>query len=160
MSALGRSRLITAIFVAPLGGCVVGTLVFGVGNLIARQSWADLTALAVLPIYAIVYGCTIGITWTVLMLLPLHSLLFRLRQRHVWGYLAIGILGGAAAAQIFFWSAFLVTSGQYSAESAGDDSVAQTPFASVLATCVALVFWLLRRPDRDAEAPNPANSTP
>jgi hypothetical protein len=148
------SRLVIAILVAPVIGCLVGLTVWAlVYTLVAGSLNAGPLILA--PVLGLTYGVSIGIAAMILFGLPIHALLHRFKRARSWAYLLGGSLAGAV-------TPFLVILA-LSAGGEGDESLLTVATQSVppgafLGLCCAGAFWLIRRPDLDP--PNPPTSRP
>jgi hypothetical protein len=90
----------------------------------------------------------VGFAGTLIVGVPLHTLLTWKRWTQWWAYVVAAALGGAAAAIALI----LVTPNSWGY--LGSTLLAGTSWAAL----IGLIAWLIRRPDRDAP-PNPPTST-
>lgn len=145
------SRLVIATLAAPVAGCVVGAVLWGLGYMVfTGESGAG--SILLLPFMGFAYGVSIGMIASLVVGLPVHVLLVRMRLTSVWAYLACGAVSGAPMAFLVM----LAVSGSSPPENSNEVVVGATPLGAFLGFWVAAFFWLIRRPDRDP--PNPPTS--
>ena len=98
-----RHRLITAIAIAPVAGCVVGSAV----------NPTQVSGLLILPIYGLLYGCRVGMPSMLIFGLPWHWALGRLGLRDDFGYALGGAIAGLITPFLVFTLGSLATGGAY-----------------------------------------------
>lgn len=99
-------------------------------------------------------GTLLGALWgqlaTLLVGLPAHVVILGQRTKPAWKYALAGVIAGVLFGAAFCWPMLSGVSGPSLA------NVAWLAIASASAGAIGgLVFWLIRRPDRDAPASAP-----
>lgn len=151
-----KTRALFAVVVAPVAGCLLGTVAFGLVGLIAGDNPAAWSALILLPIYGFAYGVSVGVWAMVFAGIPAHLLLKRLGARAVWAYALAGVVIGLATPFAFTFFIRLAFD-TYTLQQVRDDAIGMLPLGAWLGLCISVIAWLIRRPDRDART-NPPTS--
>jgi hypothetical protein len=153
-------RLLVATVVAPTSGCLFGLFSYAIGNALLNPPnitfggvAEGMVGIVLLAIYGIAYGCGVGMAAMIVFGLPIHAALVRLNLRHLPAYALGGIPAGAAAPFLFTGFASVFFGGAYTWRQALSDGLNIVPLGAWLGACVLAVFWLIRRPDRDAANP-------
>ena len=147
-------RMLMAVFVAPFAGCFFGLVVWSIGfALVTEASPPSLVLLLMLPIYGFAYGVSVG-PWAMILLgIPAHFLLKKTGIHGLWAYTLAGILIGALVPFLVMGSMSVWSRALYPWSRAFDDAVRTMPLGAWLGLCIAVIAWLIRRPDRDAANP-------
>ena len=149
MPAIIRTAL--GLFLAPIAGGMTGLLIYlGYSSIVDPTSVVGGDTVDTLRFgvtAGAMYGGLLGVVPSFLVGWPLHIVMQRLRLTQWWAYIALGLLLAAVAgllvAPTFGMSVIYFGAG----------------IMLMLAMSGAiggLVFWLIRRPDRDAPASPPA----
>ena len=147
-------RLILAFLLAPVVASFVGALILvinGFADRITHPSEDGFHSIA--PAEILMLGSAIGATWGQLPILVLslnaHTQLMKHTTRKAWMYSA----AGASAGLIF--GALFVGGILFGLQVNLTDIASLIPASLFAGAIGGLVFWLIRRPDRDATASAP-----
>ena len=151
-----RSTVALAAVASTVLGCVFGTTLSGVTFVLNADANMDWSGVWLLPLYGLGYSMVVGAPSMLIFGLPIHALLTRLNRRGVGSYLAAGAVGGSLTVGAVFLIAFASFAGTY--ERALTDMQGVIPLGVTIGICVATIFWLIRRPDRNP--PNPPTRAP
>jgi hypothetical protein len=153
----GLVRLIIATLAAPFLGVLIGAL-----PLLATQTAEFAQSEAAEPgtvgflignavVIALYAACFLALPAMVVIGLPAHAALSALRLRHAWHYAISGVAPGIAMASLLvFWLTDETTS--------VGNLLQMLALGAFTGAATAWIFWLIRRPDRDA--PNPITAAP
>lgn len=144
--------LLPAAVAAFVGALILTFTIFS--DLLTTEAYNEPEAFRMNHSGMVFLGTLIGATWgqlaTTFIGLPAHVWLMRRRLHSGWAYAAVGVLAGAAFGATFVWASV------FGATIPDIADAAWLVTASVAAGAIGgLVFWLIRRPDRDATAPAP-----
>ncbi|MGE0596500.1 MAG: hypothetical protein AB7P07_09040 [Hyphomonadaceae bacterium] len=150
-----QTRLILGVSVAPLIGCVLITLAGGLWYLVPESDLARRPSFVSVMGPALYAGFAGGILvgWPTMLLagLPTHGWLLQSHRSAAPIYAAAGAAVGLLPAMIL---GLLLLQGRGTMET----WLVLTGVGLVTGAVSAVLFWLIRRPDRDA--PNPPTSPP
>lgn len=144
-------RLFAAGFAAPLLGGSACTIVLSLLAMCPGQS-CDVVLLSQVALAGAFGGLIVGIPAMLLFGMPAHAWLWSTGRKKIWHYAIAGVLVG------------VLTSGAIAALYVSPFGSGDLPFprlaiiGSGTGAVSAVVFWLIRRPDRDE--PNPPTPTP
>ena len=126
----------------PIAGAIVGLIIAitAFADVLAQSNNKVLTVLQLTGI-AIVYGGLVG--WPVMITLGLgsHALLLRRTSASLPWYLGAGALAGVVAGLIRAGRLVLILQ---------ESALANVAVGIITGVIAALVFWFIRRPDKDA----------
>jgi hypothetical protein len=143
-------RLLSALLAPPVVVSAAGALAFALAGPCSVRPACTADTLAMVAAWGGLFGLLFGGPAAVLLGLPAHHFLLRMGKKHALFYaLAGAIVGLPTAIAIFLWSSGLPMG-------AGGWLVALA-IGALIGALSALLFWLIRRPDRDA-LPNPPTS--
>lgn len=121
-------------------------LTLGVWKLLRSDASAWLSIILELPGVTLMLAATAGMMlgWPIMLLagLPAYWLLMRVGWRQVWHFMLAGLCVGAACVVLF-------------TRRAESGLLIYWSIATLPGTLTGLVFWLIRRPDRDAPSASP-----
>ncbi len=143
------ARSLVGLILAPIAGGVIvilGYNLFGLAWLTATVGWPP-DAFNILLSSATIGaegGAILGVVPAFVLGWPVHLLLLRLRQGHLLIYITLGAVMAVAG---FFVMAPIILGPVWGNTS--DMSLDTTAIIGVAGVAGALVFWYIRRPDRD-----------
>jgi hypothetical protein len=155
-----RLRLILALVLSPVIGFAVATLLYGgiLAYLHPLEDFDFFSAAIMSPLYGVMFALSRGIPAMIVFGLPVHILLCRLRQAHVWGYAFSGVVVATIVPYVATIATPMPPGSSYTIDDALGDLLGTLPLAALIGLFTAIVAWLIRRPDRDS--PNPATPAP
>ncbi len=148
-----RIRLLAALVLAPLGASATVAMSLAAITICPRYG-CNLEILTFAGLAGVTYGAVVGVPTVVLAGLPVHHILSIIGRTHVLPYVLAGGLIGLPAA--VFGLAIL---SRGSLNMSAEGWAFACALGAITGAMSALVFWLIRRPDRDVRA-NPPTSTP
>jgi hypothetical protein len=147
-----RFRLLAGLVLAPLGASAAAAMTLAAIT-ICPSYGCSLEIFTFAGLVGVTYGAVVGVPTALLAGLPVHHLLSITGRTHVLPYVLAGGLIGLPAA---VFGLAILSRGSLNMSAEG------WAFASALGASTgaisALVFWLIRRPDRDGA--NPDTATP